>query len=412
VVKGEGKSMIYKCTNCDAALKYNPSLRLLECDNCCSVFRVEDVTPYEEEGEVVQTSPSSTDDWDEWDNTDDSDTMECNIYSCTACGAELAVNGVEASTFCAYCGQPTIVFNRVSKEKRPKYIIPFQFEKEQAIEAIREKLNKGFFVPKDIKNFEVERVRGIYVPFWKFDLYYHDKQYLRGTVGSGKHRKTRYFYREAEADFKGITADASRQLSDESSQRLEPFDLTRLRPFDVGYMTGFYADTYDVDRNETEKIALSRAMELYNTEVKKSVRASNISILSTAPETRVNNVEYIMLPVWFMTFRYLNEAYTILVNGQTGKIIGAVPYFKRKVFAFIMLIGTILTPVISAIMYFLINSEFAENGENALGFLTMSVFIAGIMGLFAWGNFHKVSKSIKLTKATTMNDFVKNRQEV
>ena len=119
-----------------------------------------------------------------------------------------------------------------------------------------------------------------------------------------------------------------------------------------------------------------------------------------------------MLPVWFMTFRYLNEAYTILVNGQTGKIIGAVPYFKRKVFAFIMLIGTILTPVISAIMYFLINSEFAENGENALGFLTMSVFIAGIMGLFAWGNFRKVSKSIKLTKATTMNDFVKNRQEV
>ena len=53
VVKGEGKSMIYKCTNCDAALKYNPSLRLLECDNCCSVFRVEDVTPYEEEGEVA-----------------------------------------------------------------------------------------------------------------------------------------------------------------------------------------------------------------------------------------------------------------------------------------------------------------------------------------------------------------------
>ena len=176
--------MIYKCTNCDAALKYNPATRLLECDNCCSVFKVEDMTPYVEEEASFKTQ--SNDSGLYQDASDDNEMMDCNIYSCTSCGAELAINGVEASTFCAYCGQPTIVFSRVSQQMKPSYIIPFQFERDQAEGAIREKLRKGFFIPKEIKNFEVERLRGIYIPFWMFDMYYHDKQVLKGRVKSGK----------------------------------------------------------------------------------------------------------------------------------------------------------------------------------------------------------------------------------
>lgn len=107
--------MIYKCKNCDAALKYNPKTMMLGCDNCGSMFKTEEIEFCEDSGEVI----------------------ELKIFSCTSCGAELAVNDVEASTFCAYCGQPTIVFKRVDKKVKPAYIIPFLIDKEQAEHSFR-----------------------------------------------------------------------------------------------------------------------------------------------------------------------------------------------------------------------------------------------------------------------------------
>ena len=146
--------MILFCANCGKALVYNPEKRKMECPSCGSLYEADQIPEPETE-----------------------DTMECNIYTCTACGAELAVNGVESSTFCAYCGQPTIVFSRVSSEIKPNYILPFSITKEQAVASIRNQLKKGFFISNEIKNFSVERVRGIYIPYWLFDIHYADSQY-------------------------------------------------------------------------------------------------------------------------------------------------------------------------------------------------------------------------------------------
>lgn len=114
--------MILYCANCGKALVYNPAKNKMECPSCGSLFDAER-TPEPE------------------------DTMECNIYTCTACGAELAINGVESSTFCAYCGQPTIIFSRVSSEIKPKYILPFSVTKDQAVIAIRQKLKRDSLFP-------------------------------------------------------------------------------------------------------------------------------------------------------------------------------------------------------------------------------------------------------------------------
>lgn len=400
--------MIYKCTNCDASLKYNPVIKLLECENCCSVFKVEDLTPYEDAEESF-TQPDMS--GQNVDLSDENEMMDCNIYSCTSCGAELAINGVEASTFCAYCGQPTIVFNRVSQQVKPSYIIPFQFERDQAEGAIREKLSKGFFIPKEIRNFEVERLRGIYIPFWLFDMYYHDKQVLKGRVKSGKNTVTRYFYREGEVEFKNITTDASEQLSDESSQRLEPYDISRKREFDVGYMSGFYADKYDVPKEHAVGVAINRAEELYDEQIIKTVRASSVKIIERDPEYKVHKSEYIMLPAWFMTFRYQDEPYTVLVNGQTGKIIGAVPFHKGKVVSLYILFASVFTAIAFPFSWFAVDYLVNGTGDKRATFLVF-MCVGGFAMLMAGIRFFKKTiRSIGLTKAKRTEEFVKNRQE-
>ena len=188
--------MKVNCPSGRAALVFDVASGKLECKFCGSFFDLKDVADQEAKAEAKEAEKASV---------QDDETMECNIYSCTACGAELSVNGVEASTFCAYCGQPTIVFSRVSQELKPKWIIPFKIKKEEAVETIRARFRQGMFVPKAVKNFEVEKVHGIYIPYWLFDTYYYDSQIIRGTVGRGKYKSTKLFKRVADCEFDKLT---------------------------------------------------------------------------------------------------------------------------------------------------------------------------------------------------------------
>lgn len=398
--------MIYNCPNCMAALIYNPQYGKLHCLSCNSTFETNAFEEKEKNEETIANR--ETDELKKAGIIDE--LMECNIYTCTACNAELAVNGVETSTFCAYCGQPTIVFNRVSSTKKPKYIIPFSITKEQAVSSIRNHLSKGSFVPPEIQNFSVERVRGIYIPYWLYDIRYFDEQYLSGEVKSGKSTITKYYYRSATTTFYDVTMDASKQLNDESSQRLEPFDTVAVQDFEPSYLTGFYADCFDMSETEMESYARARCMQMFNQQIEKSIHASNIKLLKNAPKLEVLKTEYAMFPAWFLTFRYQDVPYTILVNGQTGKVVGAVPFTKAKVSMLFWAIGALASMICTGLAVFFLQAGTEVDSD------ILEIVLYGIVGGFVmWGNgankLKKVKKSIELSKSTKMNSFVKDRQE-
>lgn len=377
--------MICKCQNCSAALFYKPASGMLECDACGAAYWP---SQYKEEA------------------TEENE-MEVDYYSCTACGAQLAVNGVETSTFCSYCGQPTVVFDRVSSAKRPDYIIPFSVSKEKAVGLIRHHIEKGTFVPKEMKDFEVERVRGIYIPFWLYDVEYADTQFLSGEVKSGKNSYTEYFMRKAKVVFHNLTLDASMQLNDGVSQRLEPYDARGLVDFHSAYLSGFYADCFDYKSEEMEGYATYRCRNLFDAEVRKTVRADKIKLQSSFPYSNVVSAKYAMLPAWFMTFRYENVPYTILVNGQTEKVVGAVPYDKKMARTRMVLYAALIALICIPVMYVLLLSEDSDVME-------LIFIILGSAFLF-WGSgvkmMKKLKNSIERTKESAMNKFVKDRQE-
>lgn len=453
----EGKeNMICKCPNCDGALEYSPVTDLMECPFCGSGYDMVTIMEYQRHIDHINGNvhkPSDTEDANTnsagnantygggWESNPYAqrmedpneglhnqdrpgeiskevenkihdvavETMEGNIYTCTSCGAELFINGVETATYCAYCGQPTVVFSRVSKELRPERIIPFSIQKEQAVTVIREKLSHGFFVPKAIKNFEVERVRGIYIPYFLFDAYYYDEQKLKGNVKYEESSRTETFIREAECEFRNITCDASRMLNDETSQRLEPYELNGLRPFEIGYLSGFYADRYDMNERTLKNVVRVRCKELFDNEMKMDTMAENVKILSSHPEFELRKAQYVLLPAWFMTFRYKNEPYTILVNGQTGKVVGAVPFAKDKLIAVFVAIAVVATILFSFLGMFLFNEYMLENSEFRIHIMA---FIA-IAAAYSTGiaSYASVIKNIKLTKAKKTAKFVKERQD-
>lgn len=180
-------------------------------------------------------------------------------------------------------------------------------------------------------------------------------------------------------------------------------------------MAGYYADCYDVKREDALRVALERAREMYDGEIIKSVNAHSIKILRCDPEYKVLKSEYIMLPAWFMTFRYRNEAYTLMMNGQTGKIIGAVPFMKIKFFTFYFLFASVLTSIVFLFWHFalenFLNSDLVFWVRLVLVFLFLLYFFTFALTMKGKGLYFNTIKNIRLTKAKNTNEFVKNRQE-
>ena len=342
---------------------------------------------------------------------DTTDTIECNIYTCTACGAELAINGVESSTFCAYCGQPTVVFSRVSKTLKPKYTIPFVITKDRAIQLVQSKLKKGFFVPPQIRDAKIEYLRGIYIPYWIVDASYYDNQIWKGTVKSGKSSKTVYFQREAQADFTNVTLDASRKLNNNSSQKLEPYDLRAKKEFNIGYMQGYYADRYDVKKAEIKSTAFRRIKSIFDDEVAKTISASSKNVIDSSPKYDFKKADYMMLPAWFYTIRYEGVPYTILVNGQNGKVVGGLPYNKSKVIGFIASVSAAVSCITIPMSILIVRNLGLTSSSNGSKIFIYLIFFAGIFVVLAMANFKKLANSEKLSKEAEINQFVRDRQE-
>lgn len=425
--------MIYKCPNCNGALEYNPITDRMECGFCGEGFILAEIEAAQErkehtynsqtgsmqvitdddvldkkfsDSEVLNADTKNSVNQDEEPEIDllaNMETMECKIYTCTSCGAELAISETEAATFCAYCGQPTIVFSRVSKELKPQSIVLFRINKEQAVNGIREKLNKSYFVPKEIKNFSVDKVRGIYVPHWVFDIYYYDNQHWEYKTDSDT-KNVKNYDREAECMFKGLTLDASKNLDDELSQRLEPYDVRTRKPFEIGYLSGFYADKYDYNEDRMRNYAYWRASQFFDAQVKATIPEPGAKLKLTFPKRKIQNVEYTLLPVWFVTFRYNYENYTIAVNGQTGKIVGTVPYDKKKVRNLFIAIASAVTLFITIPLLFM-------EAEAMFALLILAVLINLAILSVAFIKMRKIKKAMDITRNYETSEYVKERQD-
>lgn len=385
--------MIYKCKNCGSAVNYDASQNKMVCEYCNSVFEVSELEDsYLKDREADET-------------------MDSNVYVCSACGATLMTNNVEAATFCAYCGQPSIVFDRVSKVRKPDYIIPFKLTKEEAYEKISEKLKKGSFVPKSIKNISPDVVRGIYIPFSMTKASYEANEILSGKVRSGKSTTTVYYFRHAKAYYDNLPVDCSVKFSDESAGRLEPFPKEAFNGFSPAYLSGFYADMGDEKKKDLNNKIYKKVQDTYNTLVDGTIKASKIERVSGETKCSIQETNYTLVPVWFFACNNEKLRCTIMVNGYTGKVIGAVPVDKAKA------VGLFLAAFIplAVLLGFTCGGLFGVifGTESDVDSDIFGLLFAGVSALFlmATAKLKSLKKSIRLSSEKDIFDLAKDREE-
>ena len=398
------------CKNCSHALVFDPVSQMMFCSACGSEFKPEEVEseakPYRQE--------LMAEDAAEVYNSKEEKFMDCYIYSCSECGGEIIINGTESSTMCVFCGNPNVVFSRIARQKQPEFIMPFRITKAQAVMRARDTIKKGAFVPKAIKNFSIDCCRGIYIPYWIINATYYDTMILEGMVTEDKKNVKRYFGRTGYLKFKDLPVDAARAISDDSSSKLEPFDLKHLKAFDEDYLAGFYSNVSDVTYSDVRKAASERGKEFFAEEAKKDIDAHYCEVVESHPSVNVDtDVKYAMLPAWFITFRYKDQPHTILVNGDTGKVVCALPWRKWLFFLMFFSIAAVATVLSSFVFKFLLLGFFAGDGDASKGgFMFLFFAVGSIIGLFSTGirKIIRVIQNVNLTQDKAMFNFMKKRQ--
>ena len=348
----KGQTLGTKCPACGASIDFNPKASKWKCKYCFSEFTLEEME------KVTSGSASQENNKDEKVTKED---VDYYTYNCQSCGAEIIADKETAATFCVYCGNTTILRNKLEGDFKPHYVIPFKTEKEEAMEAFKS-LSKGrMFVPRDFtKQENIEKIRGIYIPFWLYDL--HIDGHIEGTAtkvqtwvaGDIQYTKTDKYdvSRTASMDFIKIPIDGSTRFDNDIMDTIQPYDYKDMVKYNHAYLSGFYAERYDQESKDLQKIPEDRAVKTVETDMLNSIQgyaSKNIREKNFIP--KLTNCEYALLPVWMVNVKYKGKQYLFAMNGQTKEFIGNIPLDKGKVILVSILSLIVIAAIVLGISY-------------------------------------------------------------
>lgn len=342
----------YQCPGCTGPLHFVGSSGKLECDYCGASYDVAEIEAlYAEKEEKAAAAQQAAEekaaagkeasadggDWDTSGFSDDwgAEADKMKAYCCPSCGAELLCDESTAATSCPYCGNPTVVPGQFSGELKPDYILPFKLSREDAIKALKEHCAGKIFLPKSFTNENhIQKIQGIYVPFWMFDgeaegdAHYQATRSRTYTSGDYEITETRHFdvYRAGRVTFEKVPVDASSKMPDDHMDSIEPYDYKKLKPFSTAYLPGYLADKFDVTVEQSRERADQRCQGTLDAALRSSVRGYDTCIQTGGSSSlQRGKVHYALMPVWMLNTKWHGKDFTFAMNGQTGKLVGDLP---------------------------------------------------------------------------------------
>lgn len=340
------KTVNYQCPACTAPLKYTGEDRL-ECEYCGSSYTVAEIeamfsakneAAVGEKHEAGEGREETASVWDEAMNDWGTDAARLRAYSCSSCGAELFCEETTAATICPYCSNPTVIPAKLTGTLKPEFIIPFRYQKKDAVEALKKHYQGKRLLPRVFaEENNIEKIQGVYVPFWLYDgsvdIEANYRAERRRTHRSGNYEVTTVsefdLFRAGNVPFEKIPVDASQRMDDALMDSIEPYDYSELKPFSMAYLPGFVADKYDVSADECSSRADLRAANTAEAFLNTTV-GGYTSVHQRRKWININRGRrhYALMPVWLLNTDWQGKKYTFAMNGQTGRFIGNLPVDK------------------------------------------------------------------------------------
>jgi hypothetical protein len=187
----------------------------------------------------------------------------------------------------------------------------------------------------------VARVRGLYLPLWTFDLMGEvkwravegsnrggglslaggqDSMLLRG--GRRVHEGVHSFLID------DIRIPASHLLPYRLKKAYRSFAFDGVVPYDPVYLADQPAARYDVVVSDASLIARQQVLETarQKARIQAEVSMGDVRHFQVTPANlTVQSYKLLLVPFWLGNYRMDDEVYTVMVNGQTGRVEGEKP---------------------------------------------------------------------------------------
>lgn len=340
----------HSCPACGAEATWHPDKQRLVCTYCGteSPYELDPTSGEIREIDLVQTLreiPESLRGWQAAKRT----------VRCRSCRAISVFDAERVGQRCDFCGSPELVdYEEIKAPIRPQSLLPFKVAEPAARQAVRSWFASKWLAPNAFKRRAmVDRVHGVYLPYWTFDAQVH----CRWNADSGTYYYTTVSYRDkdgrrrtrqqrnvrwtpasGELDhfFDDEPFPGTQGVDHDLLRRIEPFPSSDLVPYDTAYLSGFVVEHYQVvliDAARSARQSMERKLySLCAAEVPGDTQRN----LQIAPTYSGETFKHLLVPVWLLTYNYGKRAFQVIMNGHTGALAGRYPKSPWKILALVL----------------------------------------------------------------------------
>lgn len=352
----------YKCPCCDGAIEFSSAAQKMKCPYCDTEFELETLQAYDEE---VSAQPQDDMSWEtaaggEWT---EGETEGLRVYRCSTCSGEIVADETTGATECPFCGNPVILTGQFAGDLKPDLVIPFRYDRKAAVEALKNHYKGKLLLPRVFQQENhIKEVKGLYVPVWLFDaeadahVRYRATRVRSWSDSNYHYTETSHYavIRGGGIAFSDVPVDGSSKMDDTLMESIEPYDIKDGVDFTTAYLSGYLADKYDVDAQQS----IDRANQRIRTSTEDAFRSTVTGYTSVDPVStniRLNNgrARYALYPVWILNTDWNGQKFTFAMNGQTGKMAGDLPMDKGAFWRWLMGVTGAVTAAVFALSYLL-----------------------------------------------------------
>ena len=334
----------YPCAACGAQAEWNPSKQLLVCPFCgtSAPFTLDAQSGALVENDLAKALRELPDEARGW-------LAEKRTVQCQSCKAVSVFDPERVGQNCGFCGSPSLVdYTEIKAPIRPQSLLPFKVSEPQVREQIRRWYASKWLAPGALKRRAlVDRVRGVYIPYWTFDAqadcpweaeaghYYYTTESYRDNQGRTQTRQVRHVRWEPAA------GRVQHFFDDEpvpgTHGEVEPFRTTELVPYGTAFLSGFIVEHYQIvllDAAQASQDAMTRKL---NEMCAAEVPGDTYRNLQIHPVFSAQTFKHILVPVWLLSYLYGTKTYQVVVNGYDGRMAGQYPKSPWKIALLVLL---------------------------------------------------------------------------
>ena len=292
--------------------------------------------------------------------------------ACEACGATLIVASHMRTVQCPYCASPSVIERPPTPNRPdPTFILGFVVNQQRAVQTVQQWIrSRSIFARSDFKQAAPELIRGVYLPAYLYGAIAHTsytaeigENYTvtetytttdsKGRIVTRTRTVTKTEWRSLSGNHACYVLDvvvtASKGVSNDALQGIEPFDLRALQRYSPSFISGWLAEDPSRSQDNCRRFAHDESVAKIGTMLEDFMPGDNHRNLRYRTQLTEEVIDLVLLPVWSFAVKYDEKKMPvrILVNGQSGQVIGSVPISAIKVTAAVMVVLAALAGVVA-----------------------------------------------------------------